>query len=64
MMLFDTSQRVGAAGGMALVLLVQLESSEILKTVILAAVGGTSSYLVTLAVKFLLYRLRKKKPNP
>ena len=64
MMLFDTSQRVGAAGGIALVLLVQLESSEILKTVILAAVGGTSSYLVTLAVKFLLYRLRKKNPNP
>ena len=64
MMLFDTSQRVGAAGGMALVLLVQLESSEILKTVILAAVGGTSSYLVTLAVKFLLHRLRKKKSNP
>ncbi|WP_187695219.1 hypothetical protein [Chryseobacterium sp.] len=49
---------------MALVLLVQLESSEILKTVILAAVGGTSSYLVTLAVKFLLHRLRKKNPNP
>lgn len=64
MMLFDTSQRVGAAGGMALVLLAQLESSEILKTVILAAVGGTSSYLVTLAVKFLLHHLRKKNPNP
>jgi len=58
---------MGTAGGMPLVLLVQLvqlESSEILKTVILAAVGGTSSYLVTLAVKFLLHRLRKKNHNP
>ena len=61
MMLFDSSQRVGAVGGMALVLLVQLESGEILKTVILAAIGGISSYLFTLAVKFLLIRLRKKK---
>ena len=61
MMLFGSSQRVGAVGGMALVLLVQLESGEILKTVILAAIGGISSYLFTLAVKFLLIRLRKKK---
>ena len=61
MMLFDSSQRVGAVGGMTLVLLVQLESGEILKTVILAAIGGISSYLFTLAVKFLLIRLRKKK---
>ena len=61
MMLFDSSQRMGAVGGMALVLLVQLESGEILKTVILAAIGGISSYLFTLAVKFLLIRLRKKK---
>ena len=61
MMLFDSSQRMGAVGGMALVLLVQLESGEILKTVILAAIGGTSSYLFTLAVKFLLIRFRKKK---
>lgn len=61
MMLFDTSQRIGAVGGMALVLIVQLESDEILKTVILAAIGGISSYLFTLSVKFLLIRFRKKK---
>jgi len=63
-MLPGTSQRAGTVGGLALVLLVQLESAEILKTVILAAVGATSSYLVTLTVKFLLRRCRQKHRKP
>lgn len=61
MMLPGTSQRAGTVGGLALVLFVQLESAEILKTVILAAVGATTSYLVTLTVKFLLRRCRQKR---
>jgi hypothetical protein len=38
----------------------QIESGEVLKTVVLAGLGGISSYLFTLAVKFLLIRFRKK----
>lgn len=60
MMNFDTSQRVGAFSGMALIVLLQIESGEVLKTVVLAGIGGVSSYLFTLALKFLLIRFRKK----
>lgn len=60
MMYFDSSLRISAFSGMALILLMQVESSELIKTVILAATGGVSSYVFTLAVKFLLIRFRKK----
>lgn len=60
MMYFDSSQRISAFSGMALIVVLQIESSEVLKTVVLAAVGGVSSYVFTLAVKFLLIRFRKK----
>jgi hypothetical protein len=60
MMYFDSSQRIGAFSGVALIVLMQIESGEVLKTVVLAGLGGISSYLFTLAVKFLLIRFRKK----
>lgn len=60
MMYFDSSQRIGAFSGMALIVLMQIESREVLKTIVLAGLGGISSYLFTLAVKFLLIRFRKK----
>lgn len=60
MMYFDSSQRISAFSGMALIVMMQIESSDILRTVVLAAVGGVSSYLFTLGVKFLLIRFRKK----
>lgn len=59
-MYFDTSQRISAFSGMALIILTQIESDEVIKTVVLAGIGGISSYLFTLAVKFLLIRLRQK----
>jgi hypothetical protein len=60
MMYFDSSQRIGAFSGVALIVLMQIESGEVLKTIVLAGLGGISSYLFTLAVKFLLIRFRKK----
>ena len=60
MMYFDSSQRISAFSGMALILVMQIESGEIIKTMVLAAIGGVSSYLFTLAFKFLLIRFRKK----
>jgi len=60
MMYFDTSQRISAASGMALVVLMQIESNEVVRTVVLAGIGGVSSYLFTLAVKFLLIRFRRR----
>ncbi len=60
MMQFDTSQRISAASSMVLILLMQMKGDEIVKTIILAAIGATSSYFVTLLVKFLLHYVRKK----
>jgi hypothetical protein len=60
MMYFDNAQRVSAFSGMALIVMIQLNNEEVLKTIILAGLGGISSYLFTLAVKFLLLRIRKK----
>jgi hypothetical protein len=60
MMYFDSSQRIGAFSGVALIVLMQIESGEVLKTGVLAGLGGISSYLFTLAVKFLLILFRKK----
>ena len=59
-MQFDFSQRFSAASGMALFVLMQFESDEVVKTIILAAIGGVSSYLFTLGVKFLIFYFRKK----
>ena len=59
-MQFDVSQRISAASGMALIVLMQIESDEVVKTIFLAAIGGVSSYLFTLVVKFLIFYFRKK----
>lgn len=59
-MQFDVSQRISAASGMALIVLMQIESDEMVKTIVLAAIGGVSSYLFTLVVKFLIFYFRKK----
>lgn len=59
-MQFDDSQRISAASGMALIVLMQIESDEVVKTIVLAAIGGVSSYLFTLGVKFLIFYFRKK----
>ena len=60
MMYFDSSQRISAFSGIVLILIMQIESNEVIKTIVLAAIGGISSYVITLALKFLLRRFRKK----
>ena len=59
-MQFDDSQRISAASGMALIVLMQIESDEVVKTIVLAAIGGVSSYLFTLGVKFVIFYISKK----
>lgn len=56
----DTAHRNSAAFGMLLIVFVQLQNEEIIKTVILASIGGTASYLFTLGLKYLLDYLRKR----
>lgn len=60
MITFDTSQRISAASGMVLIVLMQVDGDEVVKTVILEGIGGISSYLVTLTVKYLIHFFRRK----
>lgn len=59
-MYFDSAQRISALFGMTLIVLLQIRSDEVYKTIVLAGIGGLSSYLVTLGVKFLISYAKKK----
>lgn len=60
MMHFDATQRFSTMCGMVLIVLVQIQNEELLKTVILAGIGGTASYLFTFGLKYLIQYVRKK----
>ena len=60
MIQFDAAQRISTTCGMVLIILVQLQNEEIVKTVLLAGIGGTASYLFTLGLKYLIGYLREK----
>lgn len=57
---FDTAQRISAASGMTLIVLLQIQREEVVKTIVLAGLGGMASYLFTLLLKFLILYLKKK----
>lgn len=49
----DSSTKINTAGGIFLSLVPSLNSADILKTVILAAIGATVSFVVSVLLKFL-----------
>ncbi len=57
--LFDSSTKAGTIGGTTLTILVNINSADLLKTGILAAVGAVVSFSVTLLLKFLIKRIKK-----
>ena len=58
--LFDGTTLSGTAGGTLLVLMVNLNTGEIIKTVILAVIGALVSFMVSLVMKWLVQFLKKK----
>lgn len=56
----DSGQRYSAALGMILILLIQLHQEEIVRTVLLAGIGGAASYIFTLLVKYVIGYFKKK----
>lgn len=56
---FDNSTKAGTVGGTLLTILVNINSADLLKTVILAALGAAVSFSVTLLLKLLIKRLKK-----
>lgn len=56
---FDSSTKAGTIGGTLLTILVNINSADLLKTGLLAAVGAVVSFIVTLFLKFLIKRFKK-----
>jgi hypothetical protein len=51
-------------GGTLRVLLIQLSVSEVLKTAILATIGGVASFIVSIGLKWMLRWLSRNKKWP
>ena len=56
---FDNSTKAGTVGGTLLTILVNINSADLVKTVILASLGAVVSFSVTLLLKVLIKRFRK-----
>ena len=55
----DNSTKVSTAFGTLITIFVNIGQDDLIKTVILAAVGGVSSFLATLLVKLLISKIKK-----
>ncbi|MFC0345545.1 hypothetical protein [Epilithonimonas hispanica] len=56
----DNSTKVSTAFGTVLTLFVNVPSEDVVKTIVLASVGGISSFAATLMVKFLIRNIKNK----
>ncbi|WP_312089234.1 hypothetical protein [Chryseobacterium sp.] len=56
----DNSTKVSTAFGTMLTIFVNIQTEDLIKTVLLAAVGGVSSFVATLLVKFLIRNIKDK----
>ena len=57
--LFDNTTKAGTAGGTLLTIFGTISSQDILKTVVLAAIGAVVSFSITVLLKSIIKRLRK-----
>jgi mannitol-specific phosphotransferase system IIBC component len=56
---FDNSTKAGTAGGTLLTIFANISSADVLKTIILAAIGAAVSFIVTIFLKALIKRMKK-----
>jgi mannitol-specific phosphotransferase system IIBC component len=56
---FDNTTKAGTAGGTLLSIFANINSGDVLKTAILAAIGAVVSFSVTLLLRLLVKRLKK-----
>jgi len=56
----DNSTKVSTAFGTVLTLFVNVPSEDVVKTIVLASVGGISSFAATLMLKFLIRNIKNK----
>lgn len=53
------ASKAGTAGGILTILLVNINSGEILKTIALAAIGAVVSFTVSIFLKWMIRRFKK-----
>ena len=53
------ASKAGTAGGIVTILLVNINSGEILKTIALAALGAVVSFTVTICLKWMIRRFKR-----
>ncbi len=58
-MMFDKTTKAGTAGGTLLSIFANINSEDLIKTAMLAAVGAVVSFAVTLLLKLLAKRIKK-----
>ena len=56
---FDSSTKAGTVGGTLLTIMVNINSADLIKTGILAAVGAVVSFGVTFFCKLIIKRFKK-----
>ncbi|MEO6723639.1 MAG: hypothetical protein ABIN67_24945 [Ferruginibacter sp.] len=56
---FDNTTKAGTAGGTLLTIFANIHSEDVMKTVLLAAVGATVSFCATIFLKALVKHLKK-----
>lgn len=56
----DNSTKVSTGFGMMLTIFVNINTEDLVKTILLAAVGGISSFIATLLLKFLIRNIKNK----
>ncbi len=56
----DNSTKLSTAFGTMLTIFVNIQTEDLIKTVLLAAVGGVSSFMATLLFKFLIRNIKSK----
>ena len=56
---FDTTSKAGTATGTLLTIIVNINSTDLLKTAVLASVGAIVSFIITLVLKFIIKQLKK-----
>lgn len=59
----DNSTKFSAVFGMVLSIFVNIQTEDLIKTVLLAASGGISSFLATLLVKIFYKKHKKQVPE-
>jgi len=56
---FDNTTKAGTIGGTFLSIFFNIDSEDLVKTGVLAAIGAVISFSVTLFLKFLIKRIKK-----